>query len=303
MLVAEDISAQRENMTEIRFSVIVPVYEHWHLVPMLVTCLECQTLPQHCFEVLLVDNGSKHFIPPESLPQNIRILHCDTPGSYAARNHGIAHAKGEWFAFTDSDCRPCNHWLEHLEAAIGEFHDEMVILAGDVKVVSDSPKPNAYEMYDMVKGIPQAWYVSRGYAATANLTVHRNTIAIVSGFDAKRFSGGDADFCRRAVAQGAWLSFLADAVVEHPARDSWQAVATKARRIKGGQLRSGPIPKRLLWLVRTLLPPSIAIWRFMKDDKHPHTYRIIACCVQFRMWLFEIYEIFFIFLRSSIERR
>ena len=40
-----------------RLSVLVPVYEQWHLVPKLLARLEAQTLPQDQFEVILADNG------------------------------------------------------------------------------------------------------------------------------------------------------------------------------------------------------------------------------------------------------
>ncbi|MGJ7461886.1 glycosyltransferase family 2 protein [Halomonas sp. MA07-2] len=59
-------------------TVIIPVYEHWHLIPALVQCLQRQKLSQESFEVLLVDNGSTHFSPPAELPGNICILHCAT---------------------------------------------------------------------------------------------------------------------------------------------------------------------------------------------------------------------------------
>ena len=69
-----------------RFSVLVPVYEQWDLVPKLLACLAAQTFPQDRFEVILADNGSPNFAPPAALPVNVRIVSCPQPGSYAARN-------------------------------------------------------------------------------------------------------------------------------------------------------------------------------------------------------------------------
>lgn len=268
-----------------KFSVIVPVYEHWHLVPTLLQCLTAQTLPRDEFEILLVDNGSSKFTPPDTLPPNARVLECQTPGSYAARNAALREARGEWLAFTDADCRPTPTWLEQLQTAAT---NNTTLLAGVVDVVSDAEKPNAYEMYDMVKGIPQAWYVRRGYSATANLAVPRRIVEELRGFDEKRFSGGDADFCLRAKIRGHRLRFVPEAIVKHPARDSWGAIATKARRVKGGQIRAGSSRRRLFWALRTLSPPVDLIIRFLRVRRLPLRYRLIAAAVQLRVWTLEL---------------
>ena len=279
-----------------KFSVIVPVYEHWHLVPTLLQCLTAQTLPRDEFEILLVDNGSSKFTPPDTLPPNARVLECQTPGSYAARNAALREARGEWLAFTDADCRPTPTWLEQLQTAAT---NNTTLLAGAVDVVSDAEKPNAYEMYDMVKGIPQAWYVRRGYAATANLAVPRKIVEALGGFDEKRFSGGDADFCLRAKAHGHQIIFLPDALVRHPARNSWNAIATKARRLKDGQLRQGTIRTRLIWYLRTPLPPVRQIVTFLCRQYHPPKYRVTAALVQLRVWGLELGGLYRLFSRAQ----
>ena len=73
------------------FSVIVPVYRHWDLVPGLLAALAAQSFRD--FEILLVDNAPEEPRPPLALPQAARILPCAEPGSYAARNVGTAAAK------------------------------------------------------------------------------------------------------------------------------------------------------------------------------------------------------------------
>lgn len=290
-------------MAETRFSVIVPVYEHWHLVPMLVACLERQTLTQSCFEVLLVDNGSMNFQPPELLPDNITVLRCDTPGSYAARNHAIAQARGEWLVFTDADCLPMDGWLEALQRRIDTLEDLTVLLAGAIRMRPSSSQPCVYEMYDLVKGIPQQWYVSRGYAVTANLAAPARTVRQLGGFDTTRFSGGDAEFSRRAVAAGSRLHYVEDAIVEHPARASWAALATKARRIKGGQLTAGTMRQRAMWLFRTFTPPVVAFYRFLTTHQQPLRYRLAAVLMQVRLWGVEMREALYLTVKRQAERR
>lgn len=284
-------------------SVIVPVYNHWALVPELLECLQAQSYPQESFEVLLVDNGSTDYHPPQRLPANVRILHCETPGSYAARNVGTEAAEGEWLAFTDADCRPASEWLEaFLDRAQQEGNS--ALLAGAVEMYTESARPNAYETYDLVRGIPQEKYVRRGYAATANLLVHRRAMDEMGGFDATRYSGGDADFCRRASTKGYSLRYVSKAVVYHPARQSWMEVASKARRIKGGQLLSGPLHTRLYWAIRTVLPPLALYCRLARSPTHSLRCRIAAVLVQTRLWGHEVVEAARLMMkRANRERR
>jgi glycosyltransferase involved in cell wall biosynthesis len=273
------------------FSVIVPVYQQWNLAPALVACLEAQTLPAEEFEVLLVDNGSPDFAPPPSLPANFRVLRCMTPGSYAARNEGARNAGGTWFAFTDGDCRPAPDWLANLKQAISDISDDRTLLAGAVEIVPSSARPNPYEIYDIVGGIPQARYVGRGYGATANLAVSRQTFEAVAGFDARRLSGGDAEFCRRAGARGHPIAYVPTAVVDHPARSTWHELATKARRVKGGQLMFGPLKRRIMWAAATFVSPLRNGVHLMAATRRPLRYRMIAVVVMLGLWGVEIGEI------------
>lgn len=284
-----------------KFSVIVPVFEHWHWVPELLECLERQDFPRERFEVLLVDNGSTAFTPPAALSENTRVLECPRPGSYAARNHGVRSASGEWLAFTDADCLPAPGWLSAFDIASREPGRRL--LAGAVETVRSSASPGIYEIYDMVRGIPQARYVKRGYAATANLVVERGLADELGGFDGRRYSGGDADFCRRARAGGADIAFVPEAVVRHRARVSWPAVSTKARRIKGAQLRAALRRRRWMWAVRTLLPPVIAIMRLARAKGFSPRERGIAILVQFRVWMAEMGELIRLVIRREPERR
>ena len=294
-------AARKRNPGAIRFSVIVPVYQHWQLVPKLLDCLGRQTFPAAKFETILVDNGSTDILLPEVLPPRTQVLRCDMPGSYAARNHGAAHASGAWLVFTDADCMPSREWLQALDEAAQRT--DGTLLAGPVEMVSASAKPGSCEIFDMVKGIPQARYVSRGYAATANLAVPRTIFDQLNGFDGKRFSGGDADFCRRAGQLGHAIAYIPAARVDHPARVTWLEIATKARRIKGGQLTAGARSRRRNWMLATLMPPVRGAWRFFKATRYPLRYRLIAIRVLLQIWLVELSELVRLMFGGKAERR
>ena len=177
----------KADSNDLMFSIVVPVYEHWHLVPQLLTCLRQQTLPQHRFEVIVVDNGSGDISIPHELADNVDILYCTTPGSYAARNEGVKRAKGTWLIFTDADCLPHPEWLASYSHYIDKLGNHFCLLTGPIEMVLNTTEPNVYQIYDSVKGIPQYRYYKRGYAATANLAVNRQVMEAVGGFDSQRF--------------------------------------------------------------------------------------------------------------------
>lgn len=285
-------------------SVIVPVFNDWQRVPALLAALKAQTLGLERFELLLVDNGSRELPSALRLPPFARLLHCPTPGSYAARNAGIAHARGALLAFTDADCRPQADWLEHGLACYQRAGSAATVIAGGVVVVPEGTKPaNAYELYDTMMALPQALYVQRGYGVTANLWVPRAVVEAVGGFDAGRFSGGDAEFCRRATAHGATLQYCPAAAVHHPARRDWQALVTKARRIKGGQVTAGAYRQRALNAFRTVLPPLRAWSRALRSERFPLGERLLVCLVQGRLWVAETVELARLLLKGRPRRQ
>ncbi|WP_231757163.1 glycosyltransferase family 2 protein [Microbulbifer elongatus] len=286
-----------------KYSIIVPIYEQWHLVPDLIDCLERQSTCAETFEVVLVDNGSTIFCPPDRVSNRFRIIKCKRPGSYAARNYGVRHSKGEWLVFTDADCLPEPDWLSEINQKVAQLNGQTFVIAGNIKMLPSSSSPCAYEIYDLVKGVPQSKYVKQGYAATANLAFSRSLFDMVGGFDECRYSGGDAEFCRRAVHNKATLIFAEDAVVGHRARRSWFDIASKARRIKGSQLRRGSFTARFLTIGRTFLPPLFAVVRFLRLRDFSMNSRAIAIMVQFRIWTVEIYEVIRLLLRAEAERR
>lgn len=272
-------------------SVIVPIYNHWHLVPTLLDRLAAQHCPPQDFEILLTDNGSDSIPPLPDLPANARILHCERPGSYAARNHAIAHARGRILAFTDADCRPSPQWLSSARRLIEDHPQGDLIVAGGVRIVpADAARPNAFELFDMALGIPQERYATLGFGVTANLFVARSVVQRVGGFDATRLSGGDAELCRRATASGARLVYHGPALVDHPARSTWAEVAAKARRIKGGQICTGSPRERAGWALRTFVPPLVSWCRVLSASQMTFPQKLAVCAVHGRLWVAGIVE-------------
>src|SRR5215216_464513 len=127
-------------------SVIVPVFND---AVRLRTCLEAlveQTFPRHRFEIIVVDNGSDQ--PLDGLVAELpraRLTVEPRPGSYAARNRGIALSRGDILAFTDSDCLPAPAWLECGVRSLTE-DENCGLVGGHIEVVFSNPdRPGAVE--------------------------------------------------------------------------------------------------------------------------------------------------------------
>ncbi|MEM8761253.1 MAG: glycosyltransferase family A protein, partial [Pseudomonadota bacterium] len=100
-------------------SVIIPVFNDAGGLARCLDALARQT-DAAPFEVIVVDNGSDPPLDPATLPAlpSLRLIRETAPGSYAARNAGIAAARAAILAFTDADCRPRPDWLAAGHAAI-----------------------------------------------------------------------------------------------------------------------------------------------------------------------------------------
>ena len=283
-----------------KIAVIVPVFQQWELISKLAKLFkEIKNSHSKEIEFILVDNE------PGQISHNqngFTIIDCHKPGSYAARNVGIKAIKADLYIFTDADCLPDKNWLEKLREAFDES-DGHTLLAGEVVIKTHSDQPTTAELYDTALGLPQARYVSQGYAVTANLAVPKVVFDEIGLFDEERFSGGDADFCQRALKAGYKLAFVPDAIVYHPARKTWHEYATKVRRMKGGQIRAGKLSRRLKYFFITLIPPVWRIWRTMKSVKLSPAEKLRVAWFQIRLWFVELFEMVALLFGKTPERR
>ncbi|MGH8514443.1 MAG: glycosyltransferase family 2 protein, partial [Gammaproteobacteria bacterium] len=266
--------------------------------------LEKQSIGASEFELILVDNNSDWYPDESRDPVFAKRLYCTTPGSYAARNAGVAKARAGVFVFTDADCRPDPEWLlEGMRCVYGPGEGRAIVAGAVVMRSRDPERPARYELYDLIMGIPQERYVQRGYGVTANLFVPRKVCERLGGFDEKRFSGGDAEFCRRAGRMNIPVLYCGAAKVSHPARRTMDELVRKVRRVKGGQITAGPLWRRMSYAVYTFVPP-LRVWKEAFSASGFSVWeRLGVCAIQLRLWAAEIAELFRQLLKYSPERR
>lgn len=217
-------------------SLIVPVYNRPEQLGCLLNALLTQTFPLEMLEVLVCDDGSRDdpagvvaVAAAAGLP--VTLLCQPNGGPGAARNLGLAHARGRIVAFTDSDCVPDPGWVE---ALVRGFQDPKVgIVGGRVSPRRSGAITGRCVNFLMSSSLgaagardPRGPVRMRYLPRTCNMAVRRE-LATAVGFPADRH-GEDLAFSGRVLDQGCEVRFLPEAVVEHDERRTLIQAAVEA---------------------------------------------------------------------------
>lgn len=225
-------------------SVIIPVYKDWERLTGCLQALAHQTADFSTFEVIIVNNDpTDQQQLAKDYPFSTKLITQPISGSYAARNKGLDVAKGENLLFTDSDCAPAKNWIQTAQELIESSSADLI--AGEITLFSTLD--NRYVRFDKALAFPNESYVKeQNFGVTANLLVRKQVFEKVGGFDASLLTGGDSEFCKRAVKAGFQIEYKNELLVSHPARSSWDQLKVKAIRF-GGRLpaASNPLIKAL----------------------------------------------------------
>lgn len=222
-----------------RVSIIIPILDDYPRLQKCLSCLEEQTY-DGAFEVIIADNGTPRAKIPELRSSRFEIVQIreEKPGSYSARNAALKHARGDLFAFTDSDCLPRPEWLERGVNAL-EDRGELALVGGAVDVFAKHEgQPTLAEQWELVRAFPQHHYLQDlHFAATANAFTSRRVLDDVGPFSDSLKSGGDRELGERIFNAGYPLVWEPAALVLHPARRSMDELLTKVVRVTRGDYR------------------------------------------------------------------
>ncbi|HSJ58342.1 MAG TPA: glycosyltransferase [Anaerolineae bacterium] len=104
-------------MTTPDISIVIPAYHAAGTIDRCLQALSAQTIPRDRYEILVVDDGSADgTVERVRAWPGIRLLPQPHAGAAAARNRGVAHARGQIVLFTDADCAPAHDWVERMTA-------------------------------------------------------------------------------------------------------------------------------------------------------------------------------------------
>jgi GT2 family glycosyltransferase len=173
-------------------------------------------------ETIVVDDGGRAdlapVVAPYVAPLRLRLLRCRNGGPAAARNHGLASARGAIVAFTDDDCRPRPGWLAALAAGVGANPPR----AAGGATLNGLPR-NAYAdamqlVLDLLSRHDRALVGRERLLASNNFAFPTEPLRKLGGFDERFRTAEDRELCRRWARAGYALGRVPAAVVEHDPR-------------------------------------------------------------------------------------
>lgn len=201
-----------------RVSVIVPVRDRHDLLRDLLDAMAKQTYRD--FELIVVDDGSSDGSGDEARSAAgrglaVRVERTTGIGAVAARSLGVARARSDLLAFTDSDCVPDPGWLAAGVAALESGAD---IVAGATTAIRP---PHVLErtVYEEVDD---------GLCATCNVFYRREAFERAGGFReagrrlgfrfnrrARKLGFGEDTLLAWRVRRSGRFEFVPDALVRH----------------------------------------------------------------------------------------
>jgi len=234
-------AAARNFTTEADYpavSVIIPAYNRKDELKELLAALDRQTIEPGQFEIIVIDDGSTddtlfHLASlVKSGKENLVFQRQENQGPGAARNHGMELARGEIFAFTDSDCRPLPGWLEQL---LKPFADRRVGAVGGAEEYDEHGTVMQQAIHISMTSFLTTGGIrgtagkklTRYYPRTFNMAISREAFNRAGGFKQLGHGpiyGEDIDLSIRIEKAGLDLVFNEGAKVFHRRRDSLRGV-------------------------------------------------------------------------------
>ncbi len=199
-----------------------------------------QSMPADSFEVLVVNNKPDRpelqrvvqelrAALPSADAERVRLIACPILGLSAARNAGIAEARGEIVCLLDDDAVAEPQWLERLCAAY-DAHPETGVIGGHVRLHIPTPRPSSlrpgWEKYWSHLVTPFAEYTEvdhwTGYPWGANWSARRAALLDIGGFRLRygrvgdNFWGGEEVIASALAQRLGWrIAIAPDALVVH----------------------------------------------------------------------------------------
>jgi mycofactocin system glycosyltransferase len=204
-------------------SIVIPVYNRPKEIETCLASLQSLEYPAGKIETIVVDDASLDHTPAVARRFNVRLIVMPrNRGQSAARNTGVAAAKGEIIAFLDSDCIAQPNWLREL---VPYFQDPRVALVGgDVGAYYRDNRMDRYEQVCSALNMGADPVMGRGnncvcYVPTCNMLVRKEVYDQMGGLDENLRVGEDVDLCWRLMADNHHLRYIPVGRVLHKHRN------------------------------------------------------------------------------------
>jgi glycosyltransferase involved in cell wall biosynthesis len=181
-------------------SVILPTFNRAYIIEQAVRSVLAQTFED--FEVLVVDDGStddtERVVMAMRDPRLRYLRHETNQGGAAARNTGIAAARGEYVAFLDSDAAWMQTKLERqLESARAAEPETVVVYTGGYLVKGQDKVYLPSKRFSPREGNLHEILFWENFIDTPALLVKRDGFTLAGTFDSRLKMCQDWDLCLR----------------------------------------------------------------------------------------------------------
>jgi glycosyltransferase involved in cell wall biosynthesis len=168
--------------SDLKVSIVVPVYNRAFMLPQVIKNLLAQSYSN--IEIILIDDGStdQSFEIMKSYPQIISLQH-ENLGPAAARNTGLKQASGDIVHFIDSDVIIPEKLVE-THVSYHRKYPRHIIQGQLVRIL---------DINDVGETTLSFRYYSRSFFDTANVSVKKEYLDAVKGFDEENFRKGWED--------------------------------------------------------------------------------------------------------------
>jgi glycosyltransferase involved in cell wall biosynthesis len=207
-------------------SVIIPAYNASATIGRALEALSRQNYSQ-AFEVIVVDDGSgDNTADIVNSFTSVRFVRQENAGPASARNHGAKLARGEFLAFTDSDCIPHEDWISQLMAGFGRGLSpgtqgdsplQIGVVAGSYEIANPQSvlarcifKEILWRHKHLMPDFPNSF-------GSYNFCVKKSVFDAVGRFNTgyRRASGEDNDLSYKITGSGWRIYFQRKALVDH----------------------------------------------------------------------------------------
>ena len=204
-------------------SVVIAALNSENTISQTLSSLYSNNLSSREFEVVVVDNGSTDRTVEVAKRYPVKIFSCAKRGQGAARNMGIAEARGELVCFTDSDIVVPENWLERILEFFNRFpHADGVggpVLApasGHLNSLQKLEGETYSQIHNFPKKVSMAEYGNHITSLrSANCAYRKSILLSIDGFDDSGLDAVDTDLCWRLILQGKFLIFNPEIAVLH----------------------------------------------------------------------------------------
>jgi GT2 family glycosyltransferase len=201
-------------------SIVIPTYARPGPLEACLRGIAGQASPEP-FEVIVVDDGGEE--PMDSVVGlfsgllDLRLTRTEHGGPGAARNAGVALARGAFVAFIDDDCVPGPGWMAALLTMLGRHPN--AIVGGHVRnALAENPYADASDrVWQFVSDYHRTAVARERFFTTNNIALATDRFRSLGGFTTAIPSrtAEDKEFCDRWLAAGGTLQFAPGAVVLH----------------------------------------------------------------------------------------